>query len=158
MNIQARRNYNLIIEPTPLERIYRFRIELSPFIIRELKIGSLLYLSSGITYIKILTEPIPEITPKIKVDIGRISYSELLNSNLTNLAEFFPNANRKRIFESKDNMECFIATRDKELVCLNMLGYARGRRLMILGTRTLERFRGNHINSAVLVYIMKYNI
>lgn len=156
MNIKIGSVFNLNMDIIHQKDIHRFRFKIMPFVIRELKIGDLLYLTSGITYIKILSEPIPEITPKIDVDIRKISLSELLSSELNNLSKFFPYAKEKELTTRKDNMECFVATKDRELVSFSTIRYARGGRLMISESSTLERFRGNHINSAVFVYIMRY--
>lgn len=156
MNIKIGSVFGLSMDILPQKDIRRFRFKIMPFIIRKLEIGDLFRLTSGITYIKILSDPISEITPKIKVDIRRISVNELLESDLSNLEEFFPHAKGQKASVCKDNSEYFIATRDKELISLSAVGYARRGRLMISGTKTLERFRGNHISPAVLGYLMKY--
>jgi len=123
--------------------------------IRELKIGDLLKITSGITYIKILSEQIPEIIPKIKVDITRMSLSEIFDSNLSNLKKFFPHGKDPKGNITQGNREFFIATKIKELVYISTVACTNRNRVMILATTTLERFRGNHINPAVLVYLMK---
>lgn len=156
MNVRIGSFLNLWVNTIPQKTIQKFRFKIIPFIVKELKIGDLFHLTSGITYVKVLSEPIPEITPKIKVNIRKISISELLNSNISNLGDFSQICKSKRQLPNTDNMRYFVATSGNELAYITSVGYASRGRLMISGTNTLLPYRGNHINSAVLIYIMKY--
>lgn len=156
MDIKIGSFFSLKANIVSQKTIRRLRFKIIPFIIRELKIGDLFNLTSGITYVKILDDSIPEIVPKIKIEIKKVSLSELLSSGLSNLDEFFPYMEGQSADIHKKSMDYFIAIRGKELVYFTAVGVRKRDRLMILGTKTLERFRGNNINPAILVYIMRY--
>ncbi|MFH1339546.1 MAG: hypothetical protein ABIH40_06865 [Candidatus Omnitrophota bacterium] len=156
MNIKIGSVFSLSVNIIPQRDIQRFCFKFFPFIIREIKIGDLFNVTSGISYVKILDEFIPEITPKVKITINKLTLEEILRGGFLNLEHFFSYTGNKKNYIYLGNEEFFIATSGREIVYFAMLGYAKKARLMISKVKTLASFRGKYINPAALVYIMKY--